>query len=200
MAINYTNLFADLGKYVLGIEGIETMMTDAIADRDAIVTQLNSTGVEDLIGPVNDFYAGFIAQLESSTEQLRDLMGARITERETVVEELSELTSSDVDSVILALTANMIANSQDVKNSTVTLGSITKSTTNTNTGDLILTQKIPGNSEMGQGYKENRHMVGVTSQMSLDDAVKVICDNDSQSGTTEGAESFLITGIQPQRS
>ena len=42
-------------------------------------------------------------------------------------------------------------------------------------------------------------MVGVTSQMSLDDAVKVICDNDSQSGTTEGAESFLITGIQPQQ-
>ena len=198
MALNTTNLFADIGEHVLAIEGIESSMATMIAFRDAIVAQYESSSNDAFIGNVFIEFDQIIAQLDTQTQRQVDLITQRLLDRDTVLEELPTLISTDINSVIVALTEYMIDNSQTINQSAVTVGSVTKSTTNTNTGSLITTQKLPGDTEPGSGLNRNRNMFGVTSQFSLDDSVEIRCTSDSQEGSTEGAETFSITGKLPQ--
>ena len=200
MAINYTNLFDDIGEVISAIEEFETMMATVEARRTSMIAQLTTSTVTDLITNVNQVFDSAQASIESIVESLIGLSRLRLQDRTTVVEELPNLTSTSLDSVIFELIADMITNSETVKESTVGLGSVTKTTIFPNTPLLITTSVLPGNVAPGQGFKQNRNMAGETIQLPLPDDIRIICRTDSQQGTTVGRERFDITGNLPAQS
>jgi hypothetical protein len=199
MAINYTNLFGDISEIISAIEEIETFMSTMDSRRSAMITQFTSSGVTELITNVNETFSSIEQLLENMTTDLVSLASLRLTERETVLEELPELSDTSSSTVIEALIADMQTNSETVKESTVTLTPGTPVSTNTNVGELITTKLLPGNTAPGDGFQENRFMAGLDTELPLDDEVKIICENDSQQGSQVGSEQFLVTGTLPQQ-
>lgn len=193
MAINFTNIFGDYGEVVLAIEELEAMMVTVESRRDSLITQYTSSGVENLIGEVNEVFDGIISALETETQTLINLGISRLTDRETVTEEIPQLTSNSIDDVIVELVREMNEGSVSVQRSIVTLTEGTHSLTNTNPGEIILTKKLSGTIRPGNTFSVNINNAGVDSELSLDDTIKITCIDDG----TKGSESFQMTGIEP---
>lgn len=199
MAINYTNLFGDIGEVVLAVEEVEAMMVTVEARRVTMITAFDNSGVTGLVNNINTTFDGIQAQLSSIVSSLISLADVRIRERETVIEELPALVSTNRDSVIFEVISDMISNSETVKEATVVVGTPSLVSTNTPVGSLITHDVLPGNKPPGSWFKTNRNMVGVDTELPLDDTLKVLCTSDSQGSASEGSESFTITGILPEQ-
>jgi len=199
MAINYTTLFGDIGEVVLAVEEIEAMMVTVEARRTSMITQFDTSGVTPLINQINTTFNGIIQQMESMISQLIFVADARLKDRETVLEQLPKLVSTNTDNVMVELISDMITNSETVKESTASATLSSQDTTNTDAGDLIITKLVPGNIAPGQGFKQNRFLAGEDSELPLVDTVTVVCTTDSQQRASLGGETFTVSGIQPQQ-
>ena len=103
------------------------------------------------------------------------------------------------ESVINELIVEMNNASESVAASTVTIGAVTKTTVNTNTGTIILSKKLSGIDAPSFFAGANREYAGLDSQLSLtSDSIRVFCNFDSeQDGSSLGQERFTITGKPP---
>jgi hypothetical protein len=202
VAINYIDLFTeDISQVVSAIVEIESLMVTLEARRVLMVASFDDNDAEELVPAIQQLFTQSQLTLNDLTNQFAQLILDRIQHRETVVEQLPGLTSeADVTQILLALIADMIENTQTVTDSVVTLGTITKTSVNTNAGDLILTQLHPGGTfNPGQGFIADRHIVGQTTQLALDDTITLTCNSGVGSGASEGGESFVVTGLVPKQ-
>lgn len=199
MAIDYTNLFEeDISAVISAIAEAEVFMSAAETTRLAIVDSFDTNGIEELTGDINDVYSQLQSSMNGYIQQLINLIDLRLQHRESVIEQLPGITSeSSRDAIILALIADMEENSQTVLESTVTIGSVTESKTNSAAGTLLVTGVMSGNVGAVSGAIINRFSAGWTNQMSLDDTVTVLCSSSQQGSPTNA--SFDVVGLLPEQ-
>ena len=197
MAIDYTTLFGDLAEIVSATEEIESMMSTVETRRASLISQMETTGVLSVLPTANRVFDTIMQSLDNATLQLRELFIARLSERDSVLEQLPALETTSINDILYELGSDMVANSETIKESTVTITDNGTTATNTNVGDLITTKKLPGNIQPGNRLLENRVLAGEDCEMSLDDNLIIKCIADAQGGAVEGAESWVITGNIP---
>jgi len=198
VAINYSNLMGDIVYLTDVIIAIEADMAAQQTLRDTTVGVVQDNGMPKLLGPINRDFDLLIQQMESCTNKFVSLIRQRLLDRDTVLEELTKLSSQGIDQVLAALTEDMQDNSETVQRNVVTVTEVTPVVTNTTVGALVTSKLLPSNVRPGNGLRLNPHLAGVDSELALDDTVNIICTADSQDGLTEGTESWTVSGLQPQ--
>lgn len=206
MAVIYTNanngLFNHLGKIVKHYGLLKTDAGNLSADQldiaDAIALMT--------IGDPDKIVDGFDATVESWQNAivgwrsaLRDLAEKRLGDVESILNEIGA-TSDDAAAVIAKLIPQMIADSETVLKSTVTIGSPTAAGTNTGDGTVITTTILDGVTSPGAGsigtFPAHADYRGVLSQLAVaSETMRLECVADSFSGSVaEGAELWNWTG------
>lgn len=196
MAINYTNLTTPLGKYIKHINSYDTVISDIDTDRNDIETVLNTGGVIHLGDQVNTMFNGFQNAVTGWINVLKGRMDEIILDRDLVVNELPLGATVSIDMVLKELHKDMVANSEDVLESSVSVGSATTSSTNTNVGALATTTTLDGTTPPHPGAMVIPGNSGSTSQMArTSDKIVFTCIADSETGgATEGQELFRMEG------
>lgn len=199
MAINYTNLFNDLREQVLTSISLEELLPVLEADRNAVITSMDTSGGTGSIDAVQRTYNTLISQVHSMLGQVVSMVKLRLQDTETVLNQLTNLSgTTGFDNVLYALIADMVDKNESVKKLNVSASAITKTTVNSGAGDLIISDILSGVTNPGQGFKYHEDMAGVDQEMSLTDVVNVVCTSDNQPNATIGSESFSIYGKSPQ--
>jgi hypothetical protein len=199
MAIDYANLSAQLGEMYDAIVEMETFGATLEARRVSMLTAMNVADTTDMLGDVNQLFTNAKNSVNTMLSSVVSLAKKRIVHKISILDELPSLTAKDYNSVVYELIDDMIANSETIKKSTLTVSAITKTATNSNTGDLIVTKKLPGNEAPGQGMYAHIGVIststsGIDSELTLTDSFVVTVQNDSQS-SGGGNETFVITSL-----
>lgn len=200
MAIGYSNLFTQRLKAIISAVNL---MDDWYTDMETIRTDINTkfvtAGSQNLLG---NMLMNVDAALNSGFASIASMASQAIlvlTDRTTILNELPQLTSGDVQSVLRELIVDMNNNSQSVAASTVTIGALTSAKTNTNAGTLVLSKKLSGIDNPAFYAQSNKEYANIDSQLSLtSDSLRVVCTSDSElNGLSPGSERFSISG-KPQ--
>lgn len=206
MAITYTDasdgLFNALGKIVKHYGLLKTDALNLAADQLDITDKIALMTVGDPEKIVDGFDAtvsGWQSNIISWRSSLRSLAEKRLGDIDTVVTEVGA-TAVDAASVITKLIPQMIADSETVLKSTVTLGSATAAAANTGNGTVLTTTILDGVTSPGAGaignYAAHADYKGVLSQLAVaSETMRLECVSDSFSGSvSEGAELWNWTG------
>jgi len=197
MAITYigTNgIFTHIGSVVAQVNLVDDEIQDWTDRETAIQSVFDAGGQQvaesSLIGTVTAIQ-GSIAGVRSQLAQICD---ARLQDFTTVIDELS-ISSNSVSSVLSALIYQMIADSQTINASTVTLGSIVPGGSNVGNGTILIDATLDGISSPNSSVQPHPKYAGLLSQFSVNDTLTVQCATDSYSESlTSGLESFSWNG------
>lgn len=196
MAINYTNLFTMLGKLVKGVNNVKTYYGELDTDVGAVQTAYSTYGQFNLLQRVPDTWRNFKENVYGWIGQINGQAFSLLTDRELILKELPIGSGASIQEVMPLLMANMVANSQHVTKSVVTIGSVTTTSVNASVGEAFVDEVLDGYTAPGAGMSPSKSYNGLTTQMAEDDTVSLICTQDSESGgTLEGYESFQWTGL-----
>lgn len=196
MAINYTNLFTMLGKLVKGVNNVKTYYSELDTDLSAVQSVYSSNSQFALLQSIPDTWVGFKNNVFSWIGQLNNQVATRLlTDRELILKELPIGSGSSLSEVMPLLIADMVANSQHVTKSVVTLGAVTTTSTNASVGELLVDAVLDGVTPPGTSMPAYKGYNGLTSQLAEDDNINVVCSTDSENGLVqEGRESFQWLG------
>jgi len=196
VAINYTNLTTALGKYIKHINSYDTVIGDIDTDRDEIEAVLSTAGIIHQGDQVNSLFNSFQDAVTGWIGALKGRMDQILLDRDLVVNELSLGATLNVETVLKELHKDMVAASEDVLESVVSVGSVTKSSSNTNVGSLVTTLQLSGVDAPGPGMLLVPGNSGNTSQMArTSDKIVFTCIADSETGGAgEGQEAFRMEG------
>lgn len=193
MAINYTNLFTDLGKIVKESNTILAEAQTLEARRQAIQDQLNTNSqdraVQTLIAEFDSFGSNHVALQQSLA-----VMGQnRLLDKGTVLDEIGEPTAS-AGNLIPLLIWQMGVDSQTINRSVVGIGSVTSVGTPSGDGVILVTKALDGVTPPGSGLPSNINYAGLDSELSIAETMYLTCTGDSSTGNADGAEQFQIDG------
>ena len=196
MAINYTNLFTMLGKLVKSVNNVKTYYGELDTDVGAVQTAYSTYSQFNLLQRIPDTWRGFKENVYGWIGQINGQAFSLLTDRELILKELPIGSGASIQEVMPLLMANMVANSQHVTKSVVTIGSVTTTSVNASVGEAFVDGVLDGYTAPGAGMSPSKSYNGLTTQMAEDDTVSLICTQDSESGgTLEGYESFQWTGL-----
>lgn len=196
MAINYTNLFTMLGKLVKSVNNVKTYYGELDTDVGAVQTAYSTYSQFSLLQRIPDTWRGFKDNVYNWIGQVNGQAFNLLTDRELILKELPIGSGTSIQEVLPLLMANMVANSQHVTKSVVTIGSVTTTSVNASVGEAFVDAVLDGYTSPGAGMPPSKAYNGLTTQLTEDDTVSLICVQDSESGgTAEGSESFQWTGL-----
>ncbi|MBL8824910.1 MAG: hypothetical protein JNJ77_20150 [Planctomycetia bacterium] len=194
MALNYTNLFTDIGAIIAEINSYQTMAgTTLPGDRDTLEADLAGFLVcTSRLKPLYDAMQKHFISLRQGLAQIATL---RLQDKETVLDELS-LISNDTTGLLRALYRQMGLDSESVDRSTVTLGSATYAGANNGNGKVFTSKVLDGYSSPGNGMPACQHYNGADSELCVpSETITMVCTADSEmDGRQEGSESWTIQG------
>lgn len=201
MAFDWTNTFAMLGELIqstnvfLGwYSSIDTRQSETIGD---YVT----ASQYDLVADLPAKHEGFKSNVFSMVNTLVGMANSVLVDRDLVIVNLPLGGSSDVNSVLTAMHAQMLTDSKSVTANTVTVGSVTATTVNGTAGTALVDKVLDGFNAPGNGMMKIPTYNGLTSELSYADTVTLKCISDSESGNvSEGAEVFQWIGSAPHNS
>lgn len=203
MAINYTNLFSTLGEVVQRINNWRAYYADLDTDLSEMQSDFQSAGRQDLLEgtfPTFESYKGDLLRwIGGMTSKGLEILLHRVT----VLEQLRLDGDTSFQRVHTELFADMVANSQDVLNSTVTIGSVTDVVrANAASGTVVTGKVLDGVSPPHTVFNACRHYNGLVSELAgTTDLISVTCITDQDSdGVTEGSEQFQVSGNVTQDS
>lgn len=197
MAVNYDNLFENIGEFVQRINDYVGYYSDLDTDFSEINTELQGNGQTDVNSGVFTLFVGFKSNLLSWINAMKSKVTELIQNKSTILDQLPGLLGqTSLESVLLELYRDMVANSESIDASVVTVGSVTDSKTNANAGSLLASKVLDGYNSPHPGFIVNPRYVGIDSQLSnTSDTLVISCVSDSESGgATEGAETFQYGG------
>lgn len=198
MAINYTDLFTNIGVLVKATNTLANFTTTVKTQRDTVMNQLSGNqkygATDQLLSTWNSYVSSILGWTGDSTNRIFNLL----QDKTSVVDQLSLGNNSSFATVFPALYADMVTNDKNVTANSVTIGSVTATTANANTGTVLVDKILDGVTPPGTTYSPYRCYNGVTSQLSITDTVILKCVQDSESlGTTVGNEIFNWIGAYP---
>lgn len=195
MSINYGNLFGNIGELIEAYNTLQGVYTDVDGYTTEIEAAYQGTALDDKLGSVYTHRNQVKRHIETSLIGIVNLCSEILTDRVTILEELSIGDNSSVESVLQELIVVMNDDVESVLNSTVTLGSVMDDLTNANAGTLLLDGTLDGFSSPSPGYMSHREYNGITSELAITDSMVVRCIQDSElGGTTEGSEAWSWKG------
>ena len=198
MAINYTNLFTMLGKLAKSTNNVRTYFGELDTDLAAIESVYASNSQYALLSAMPATYTGFKSAVLGWCDTIKQKASELLTDRDLVLENLPVGDQSDVNYVLARMIKDMVANTQSIEPCTVTVGSVTRTVTNSNAGTVIVDTTLDGYSQPAQGFAANTAYNGLTTEISEDDSVTLECVKDSENGGTLGSEIFNWIG-SPKR-
>lgn len=193
MAINYGNLFEDVGEYIERDTEFAAVYSTLDAGQAEVEAQLSANSILRLYDGVPGAFSGFKGSVQGWRNRIRDLIRIRLTDKETVRDELS-LSSGDLNTVLAALIKDMLTNAQSVDASTVTIGVPTRTVTNSTAGYLFFTTKMDSSSP-ASGVLPNINYAGTLSELAYTETMTLTCVRDDPTDRTGDArESFSWVG------
>lgn len=200
MAVSYANVFAILGKDIK-LANTVTALYSSLATQESAMLALSAfsgTDFSNQLTNVTPTFDAVRAGLLGAVSGIPARMQEILLDREGVVTQLSLGDSSDFNTVIERVMLDMIAQSKFVEDCTVTVGSVTKSTTNTNAGKFYVSKVLDQYNSPIAGGQPYRSYYGYNSELAVDETIIVRCisDDDTPSGTG-GSETWSVTGYPP---
>ncbi len=204
MALSYTDIFADAGKYIKALNEIRDSATDAVGAKPAlgdlleeIRIQLTTTGVSNILEGTETLFDGFRDAFTGISSTLGDKTTERLTDRDTVVNELlGTPQDSDTAGILNELANQMLRDSESIDRSTITIGAPIPLTGNVGDGTVLTTKILDGITSPGSGATPQDYYRGLNSELAVpNEDMSLTCSADSGSdGLTPGTESFQIEG------
>lgn len=209
MAIDYTKLFGEIGKLVKTVNETRKPAVSAgggVPDlptlKDDVRSTFNTNSDFDQLAAIDAvrFYDGLRDSAIDLARSVADLVTIRLMDRDTVIEQLSGLmTTPSIQDVLRELIRDMKQTPQNVKKSTVTLGSVSSEGTPKGNGTIKLFKTLDGVTPPDTGMIPVLEYFDVDSELAFaSEKFTATCIRDSTTdGLPEGEEEFLWEG-RPQ--
>ena len=196
MAVNYDDLFQDLGKLVKHYNLFTADAQALAADMDEILDEFQDTDQDVAAAGLTEGYEGWESQYAGRKAFLAAIAEARLLDRTTVAEEVGAKSNS-ISDVLFALIDRMTTDSETVKETTVSFGSVAAAGTGggSEKGTVLRSIVLDGVQPPGAGVLPHRAYKSINSYLTVAETIHVECIGDSfEGGVTEGAEQFRIYG------
>lgn len=196
MAIDYTELFTDIGVVVAQVNHVESELGDwdtRESDIQAIYeTSGQQVAMSTLISQVDQIQTALAGMRDS----LSSICDARLQDYDTVISQLN-IPTNDVQVVLSSLIVDMNTTAQKINANVVSIGSVTAASANTGNGTILLSKILDGVSAPVLGALPQAAYAGLNSQFGDTDTLTFVCKADSYSdGQTSGSEIFNWYGTQ----
>ena len=198
MALNFTTFFTHQGKIIKSVNALGSIGgTTLPAQLAEIVAAYGTadTGIgtgQSPIEGINAQYLTLINQVDNVRRAIAAYATSTFLDYDTVIAQLPVLQDAAIGDVELAFFNEMVAQSQTVTRSFVTLGTATASSFNTGNGTVLLDKGLDGyNAPLG-GSISIPGYAGLDSELHPPTATHVfVCVADSYGGgTLPGSEVF----------
>ncbi len=197
MAITYATVFGILGKYVKYANTYYTLgLTTLSTDRNAIETILSASSQWDLVEGLNSVYDGWRDVAVGWANLLGQKSQAIFLDPDMVTVNLAALSSNPtIQQLFDELWKDMVANSQTIKRSTVTIGTVTAFGSPTGTPQIMTTKILDGYNRPSNDMSAYANYLGTDSELCQTSETMVLqAISDKYSGGVEGSELFSFTG------
>lgn len=197
MAVNYTDLFENVGEFVERVNYFTTIYTTLDSHYGEIKTELEGNGREDVLEGLFSQFVGFKGNVQGWVEAMVTKTTELLTERDTVLDELPEVgNSQDIGTVLGLLIRDMNDNAVTVDRSTVTISAVTEDKQNADAGTAIAGKVLDGMSQPHLGFPANPEYLGQNSELAAtSDIITLACVTDNSTDNVgEGNETFRLTG------
>jgi hypothetical protein len=197
VAISYANVFAILGKYVK-LANTVTALYSGLATQESAAIALSAysgTDYQDQLDNVSPTFDSVRAGLLGSVSDIPGRMQEILLDREGILTQLNLGDESDFDTVMDRFLTTMLAATEYIEDSTVTVGSVTRTVTNANAGYLYVSKVLDAYNSPLEGASAHRSYFGVNSELACTETITVRCitDDDTVTGTG-GSESWQVYG------
>ena len=190
MAINYTNLFTVLGKYIKTVDDHHALLSTIETLKGEIGTELENASLIRLFDSIPSTFDGFKSDVSGWISSIISQATVVLTDRDFVVEELP-IINSDIESVLKGLIEDMVSQDEDVLESTVTIGSVTDNISDATSGDLLVDSTLDGITSPYPNAPAVKEYLGLTSQLAVDsDTVYCECISDASGDGNETWKLF----------
>jgi hypothetical protein len=197
MAITYVGaggLFTDLGCVIAQVNDVALDLEDWNDRLDLIQSVLadnQDVALEPAIGIVDSIKSS----LSGTRASLSAICDLRLTDYDTIVSQLL-ISSTDIVSVLDAMIYRMRTDSEYIRGSVVTIGSVTAASSNIGNGTVLVTKILDGYSSPASNFQPHPEYLNLNSEVSVDETIRVLVNGDSYSErTTAGQESLSINGL-----
>lgn len=199
MALDYANLFGNLGKLIKHYLAFYTSAQGIAAIGDELSDEFNDENTEAAIAGLrpdteNSWRSSYVGRRAT----LAGYAARRLTDRETVLNEVGAVGES-VDEALSRLIVQMNADTESVNASAAAIGTITAGAGNVGNGSVLASLVLDGFSSPGQragvGFPSHRLYRGLTSELAIAEPHAVRCVADSYADRlNEGEEAFVWEG------
>lgn len=200
MAINYPVVFQQVGAIVSEVNTYDDIYPELLAGLQAIVAQFGSGGTtfgtsNVPINGLNSTYSSFQSQVSSFRSSLAQYAKNALSNYDTVTSQLP-VNSTNFATVISALMSDMVANSQTVKASVVTIAAPTYGSLNIGNASIVSSTTLDGYTSPRNGVVANSLYAGVPSELVVPaETLTLVCTSDSSTNPAlEGGETWSVVG------
>lgn len=195
MAITYADVFALIGEWIERTNEFRSLYATIDGYQTEVMGDYSGQSQWALASSIPDRFRGFKDSVRGWINICNAEASRVLTDTTLVVGQLPIGGQTDLPTVLTALWKDMVDNSQTIKRSTVSLGSVTNTTSGSYSGQLLISKVLDGYNAPGTGLLKNRLYAGTDSEVSCDDSVTVKCIQDSESGgVSEGGEQWTAYG------
>ena len=204
MAVNYTNLFTEIGqpvKTINQLRGTTLSGGGGIPDLPALQNALEAALVagtnHEMLDTVDSMFVTIKDGMIGFGDLVSDWITRRLTQRDRVLEVLDGIgNNTDVQSVLLEIYRDMLDQGETINRSTVTLGAVSADASNSGNGVVLLDKVLDGVTPPVAGSVPNILYAGEDSELAVKGETMTwtcITDEDSD-GVASGEEVFLWQG------
>lgn len=193
MALDYSGLFADLGKIVKFWKSWEAWAAEVPVDVAAILAEFGTVSAP--VSGLSVAGSGWQAAIDSIRQSLGGYATGRLADRSTVLDQI-RAKSTNTSDVLAALISDMVEQSASVQRSTVSVGAVAADPQNIGAGTVIVTTTLDGVTAPLSGAPVISDLAGRASELALpSETFTLECVSDSYSdGASIGAEVFSLAG------
>jgi len=193
MAINYTNLFTNIGAIVKEMNTFRTDSKGLESRRDTLKSPFETNGNTRPVQGIYGTYNGFESNYARLSAELVGYITNSLTDLDDVIDAL-DLPDNSLTTVLDRLFDDMLMQSQTIKESVATVGSFSAYGTPVGNGSILTTQVMDGITAPSANVQSRPDYVGLTSEVTIDDVTTIRCIADEGDGLTPGQEQFQIHG------
>lgn len=197
MAIDYTNLFQDVGEFVEAVNlFVGWSVNEVPGMATEIIAELAGNVRYDVAEGVDTTFQGYRDQLVGWAEQMGRKVEERLTNRDTVIEELPLSSGAGIGDVLIELMKDMIVNGESINQSTVTIGSVTADPGNVGDVTVLTSKVLDGATQPGSDMASYPSYAGLDSELAGTETITITCMSDSPSDgvTANTGEQFQVRG------
>lgn len=201
MAITYTDLFTDIGKFIKAVDLFQASAKSggsSVPNYNSLLseiqTRLESQGLQDVLEGLESTFNGFRNTSSSWAQTLSSKVQQRLLHRDTVINQLPGSIEGDIDRTLREIFVDMVAQAESINESVVAVGA--PSFVGSGNGQLLSTTLLDGVTAPSPDVQPFSFYRNVESAFPVpSETMSLTCTADEDSdGVPEGHEVFLLEG------